>query len=894
MAGIIPIPTTRVGDLFVRQRLTRQVQLDQLALFRLQNQISTGRRIQLPSEDAPAALRAINVQRLLDRKGQIKTNLQSSSQYLNGAWDRIGWVSDRLVELRGTVVGVIGNVGNESNRQAAVQDVNALLQELVNSGNAKIGGRYLFAGSRSQSQPYDFNGNFVEYSGNEGLLRSYVDLERLFDTNVSGTDVFGGISAAVEGRVDLNPQVMADTLVNTLNGGAGIGGSPAITLAINDGLTTTSSVVDLGGAVTVGDLARLIEAGAPAGADVSVEVTGTGLVIRAAGGDTIRVLEVAEGHTARMLGVLSDHDIPATGTITGLDLDPALLKTTRLSDLLGKKATGQIQFSGSNNDIQLTANVNGVAFNDVDVVFVDGVVAGSESAVYDSGTRTLTVTVDDGNSTAEQVATAITAEGTFTATLDYRDAESSLQVGTGEIGLGGSSLTFVDVTSGGGGEPLDTASGLHLTNGGESVTLDVSGATTVEDLLNLINGAGLSLLAEVNTDGNGINVRSRLNGADFMIGENGGTTATQLGLRTYTGDTELASLNRGVGVPTTSTLEALDTAQLDQLRIVARDGATIDVDFTGATTLQDVVSIINNDTENNVGTTSVLARSTGDSNGIELVDSSTAATGQLRVEVLPGTTAAEYLGFVPAGATQQSSTEADSSGNDLLRGRKLLGNDLLIVARSGVQLSIDLAGATTVQEVIDRINNNADNAPPVITAQLARVGNGIEIIDSSGGAGTLTIRSVEGSLAAEYLGFVAAGETQSDPSDVTVEGANHVLQSEDRNTFEADSVFNTLLRLRNALQENDDIEIGRLLDRLDVDTSRLNFSRGEIGGRLQSLDAIGIRLEDEDVQLRAALSLDIDIDLVAAISELTARQYAFEASLRTTASLVQMTLLNFL
>ena len=85
MAGIVPIPTTRVGDLFVRQRLTDQVQTDQLALFRLQNQISTGQRLQLPSEDAPAAMRAINLQRLLDRKGQIKTNLQASEQYLSAA-----------------------------------------------------------------------------------------------------------------------------------------------------------------------------------------------------------------------------------------------------------------------------------------------------------------------------------------------------------------------------------------------------------------------------------------------------------------------------------------------------------------------------------------------------------------------------------------------------------------------------------------------------------------------------------------------------------------------------------------------------------------------------------------------------------------------------------------
>src|SRR5688572_29030939 len=104
MAGIIPIPSSRVGDVFVRQRLTGQTQRDQLDLFRLQNQISTGQRIQLPSDDAPAALRAINVQRLLDRKGQIQSNLQASGQYLSGADARLSSIADALTHLRGAVV----------------------------------------------------------------------------------------------------------------------------------------------------------------------------------------------------------------------------------------------------------------------------------------------------------------------------------------------------------------------------------------------------------------------------------------------------------------------------------------------------------------------------------------------------------------------------------------------------------------------------------------------------------------------------------------------------------------------------------------------------------------------------------------------------------------------
>jgi flagellar hook-associated protein 3 FlgL len=130
---------------------------------------------------------------------------------------------------------------------------------------------------------------------------------------------------------------------------------------------------------------------------------------------------------------------------------------------------------------------------------------------------------------------------------------------------------------------------------------------------------------------------------------------------------------------------------------------------------------------------------------------------------------------------------------------------------------------------------------------------------------------------------------------VSVNGSGaQVLTSEDRHTLEADGVFNTLLRLKEALQDGNVEAIGRAIDQLDVDISRVNFAAAEIGTRLQNLDVIGIRHEDENVQLRSALSQDIDVDLIEAISNLTARQFAFEASLRASASLLQISLLNFI
>ena len=178
------------------------------------------------------------------------------------------------------------------------------------------------------------------------------------------------------------------------------------------------------------------------------------------------------------------------------------------------------------------------------------------------------------------MAAAITAEGTFTATVDYHDATSSIQAGTGRSTVTAPAAVHqrhirrrrrcarYDI-------------GFILTNGGQSVTLDISGAETVEDLLNLINGAEIGLLAEINAAATGINVRSRLSGADFTIGENGGTTATQLGIRTYTGDTELAALNRGFGVPTTSSWKTSTQANWTSCESLPVTARRLNVDLAG-------------------------------------------------------------------------------------------------------------------------------------------------------------------------------------------------------------------------------------------------------------------------------------------------------------------------
>ncbi len=474
MSNIVPLPTTRVSGLLLRQRLTQQYQTDQLDLFRLQEQISTGRRISLPSEDAPAALRAIALQRLLERKSQLDTNIQGGQSFLGATDSAIANVSKELADLKGATLGVAGTSATQEDREAVIVQVNNFLESLVGIANRQFRGRYLFAGSQASQQPYTFDGESVSYNGDDRSIQNYSDLGVLFATNASGQDVFGGISAAVEGSVDVNPQLNSETRLSSLRGGRGI--SPGGAISISDG--DKISIIDLSGARTIGDVVRLIEENPPEGRTVEVAVTGNGLSLALDSGSII-ISEVGNGTTARELDIL---ELAGTLTKVGGDLDPILLKTTRLDEVLGTKARAVIEsgISNDNADILLESSNNGSALDGVTVQFVDdsllranpGLTAGNEVAsynanaqaataaltftgvgndliltgatvgvslnnvsiqvvnsasnlgdvatvAYNAGSKVLTITVDDnGETTVQTVIDEINSDGTFSAAFD--------------------------------------------------------------------------------------------------------------------------------------------------------------------------------------------------------------------------------------------------------------------------------------------------------------------------------------------------------------------------------------------------------------------------------------------------------------------------------------------
>ena len=676
MASIAPIPNSRIPGLLARQRLTQQYQADQLDLFRLQEQISTGLRLTLPSEDAPAALRAISFQRLLDRKEQLGANINSGLLFLGNTDGTLGGtdgVANALSKIKADTLGVVGTVATDQQRQTAISDINGALERLVALANRQFNGRYLFAGSQTDLQPYTFADGNVTYHGDDREIENFQDLGVLFSSSISGQEVFGGISAAVEGQVDLNPPVSADTLLSSLRSGRGI--DPNGSLLIADATNNSSSIVDLSSATTIGDVVKLIEDNPPGGAQIRATVTSNGIQVDLVSGGTLVISEVGAGTTARELGLLNDQTPAVPGTVTSEDLDPRLLNTTRLEDLLGNKARATLESVGNNNDILLEASANGTALDGVAVSFVDGGSGSPVSASFDSLAKTLVITIDDGATTAQEVIDAINTDGNFTASSDQGDSSSSTEAGLGIV-----EVSAIATTTGGSGTTLDQSSGIRVVNGGTTFDITFDGDETVEDLLNRLNRSEAGLHAEINDAGTGINIRSRQSGNDFQIGEIGGTTASQLGIRTFTTNSRLSDFNFGVGVPTKEAVNQNITSA--DIVFSTSDGSQFAVDLSTATDVLSAIGLINGDPDNTGLITAIQATDDEGNliNAIELVDN---------------TVGTEQLTYTESG----SPIAALPNGLDLT----IPSQDIIVTDKNGASFAVDLSSAVTVGDVLDLI-----------------------------------------------------------------------------------------------------------------------------------------------------------------------------------------------
>ena len=312
-------------------------------------------------------------------------------------------------------------------------------------------------------------------------------------------------------------------------------------------------------------------------------------------------------------------------------------------------------------------------------------------------------------------------------------------------------------------------------------------------------------------------------------------------------NTLLADLNGGAGVP------------LGSFTITDRAGTTSGlISVVGGMTVNGLIAAIN-------GAGTVTASLNASQTGLLLTDTSGTILNPLTVTEGAGTTA-QSLGIL----SQNDGNITGSDLNPVLTAATLIsdldaGNGLtpgqIDIVNGALTGTVDLSGDTNIQDILD--NFNITNAALNVTASINSQGNALQVVSNDPNT-TAVISEVAGGKTAALLG---------------IGGGN---------------VFTALDTLREAMTRNDTDGILASFENLNAVLDTILASRAEFGALVRTMDTLEIGHDADEFSETEQLSAVEDADFVKAASDVAALQLALEASLATTARILQPSLLDFL
>lgn len=249
----------RITQTMMSDRSLAGMQLGLSRLARIQEQLTTGKVLNRPSDSPIDTAAAMNLRKSLADQTQYARNAQDGLGWLNTADGTLTSMSDRLRKARelGVQGANTGALGPDA-REAVATEIEQLRDGLVSLANTSYLGRPIFGGVTSGSQAYDASGAYV---GTPGAVTRTVAPGVKVDVALDGASVVGPSGASMFD--DLTALANA---VRTGNSAATATGLDALSVA-QKRVTTALA--------TVGTLTSRVETAEQAALDTELSLRGS-------------------------------------------------------------------------------------------------------------------------------------------------------------------------------------------------------------------------------------------------------------------------------------------------------------------------------------------------------------------------------------------------------------------------------------------------------------------------------------------------------------------------------------------------------------------------------------------------------------------------------------------
>jgi len=156
-------------------------------------QMSTGKRVNRPSDDAIAASQAVVLSQAQAQNAQFASARSFATQRISQEENVLTQVTTAIQSAQEKIVYAGDGTLSDDDRASLATDLQGIRDQLLNLANSQDGnGRYMFAGYKTDNAPFDTNGNYV---GGTTNVEQQVDSSRTMVIGHTGNKIFDAITS---------------------------------------------------------------------------------------------------------------------------------------------------------------------------------------------------------------------------------------------------------------------------------------------------------------------------------------------------------------------------------------------------------------------------------------------------------------------------------------------------------------------------------------------------------------------------------------------------------------------------------------------------------------------------------------------------------------------------
>jgi flagellar hook-associated protein 3 FlgL len=144
----------------------RQIQERRLELAQLQEQLATGRRVNRPSDEPGAYTQSRSIQLLTQRYEQYARTLAVGKAWLTATEDALNTLTELFQSAYEEGLRMATDTAAASDRATTASLLAQRLEAVLDQLNARHNDAYLFAGTRTNTAPFQRSGTIIVYTGN--------------------------------------------------------------------------------------------------------------------------------------------------------------------------------------------------------------------------------------------------------------------------------------------------------------------------------------------------------------------------------------------------------------------------------------------------------------------------------------------------------------------------------------------------------------------------------------------------------------------------------------------------------------------------------------------------------------------------------------------------------